>query len=218
MWLLYCLLSCSSSTAICILESLRPDRAASVIESLVGFVDHCVYLDPHMAADGYWPAINCSSIIGRPSARFRSPLTRSITNALSQTMLQSERTANQYAWAKEFGLEDDDEDADVLSYRDKLQVLLSQSAGQRLEDQFVALVAATRNQLSGVAFEDVEEFEAALQASMRADHADVYERLRGICSSEEVQKELPQTLRVQIEEAVQQFIAQWRRQHSTDGE
>ena len=68
-----------SSTAICILESLRPDRTAAVIESLVGFVDHCVYLDPHMAADGYWPAINCSSIIGRPSARFRSPLTRSIT-------------------------------------------------------------------------------------------------------------------------------------------
>jgi len=205
----------SSSTAICILESLRPDRAASVIESLVGFVDHCVYLDPHMAADGYWPAINCSSIIGRPSARFRSPLTRTITNTLSQTMLQSERTANQYAWAKEFGLEDDDEDVDVLSYRDKLQVLLSQQAGMRLEDQFVSLVAATRNQLSGVRFEEVEEFETALHASMRADHAELYERLKAICSTDEVQKEFPSTLRVQVEQAVQQFIEQWRRQHSS---
>ena len=128
-------------------------------------------------------------------------------------MLQSERTANQYAWAKEFGLEDDDEDTDVLQYRDKLQVLLSQQQGVRLEDQFVSLVAATRSQLAGVAFEDVEEFESALHASMRADHADLYEQLKVICSTDEVQKEFPTTLRVQIEEAVQQFIAQWRQQH-----
>lgn len=189
-----------------------------MIESLVGFVDHCVYLDPHMAADGYWPAINCSSIIGRPSARFRSPLTRSITNLLSQTMLQSERTANQYAWAKEFGLEDEDEDTDVLQYRDKLQVLLSQQAGMKLEDQTLSLVAATRNQLAGVAFEHVEEFEMALHASMRADHAELYEELRKVCSTAEVQKEFPGTLRARVEEAVQHFIQQWRRQHATEAE
>ena len=205
-----------SSTAICILESLRPDRVASVIESLVGFVDHCVYLDAHMASDGYWPAINCSSIIGRPSARFRSPLTRGITNLLSQTMLQSERTANQYAWAKEFGLEDDDEDADVLQYRDKLQVLLSQHQAMRLEDQTLSLLAATRNQLAGVAFEDVEEFEMALHASMRADHAELYEQLRAVCSADGAQKEFPGTLRARLEEAVQQFIEQWRRQHARE--
>ena len=102
----------------------------------------------------------------------------------------------------------------MLQYRDKLQVLLSQQSGMRLEDQFVSLVAATRNQLAGVAFDDVEEFEMALHASMRADYADLYEQLRAVCSTDEVQKEFPSALRVQVEEAVQQFITQWRQQHA----
>ena len=203
-----------SSTAICILESPRPERAVSVIESLVGFVDHCVYLDAHMAADSYWPAINCSSIIGRPSARFRSPLTRSITNAMSQTMLQSERTANQYAWAKEFGLEEtDDEDEDILTYREKLQLLLSQRAPMALQDQFLTLMAATRRNLAAVPFEALEGFEAALQGGVKADAPEVYAQLRTVCESEEVQKEFSGTLRQQLEEAVQRFMTTWTRQN-----
>ena len=203
---------CSSSTALCILESPRPDRAVSVIESLVGFVDHCVYLDSSIAADALWPAINCSSIIGRPSARFRSPLTRSITNSMSQSMLQSERTANQYAWAKEFGLEEEEEDEEVLTYREKLQLLLSQRHPMPLHDQFLTLMAATRRNLAAVPHEAMEAFEAALQATVRADAPQLYAQLREVCQSEEVQKDFAGTLRQQLEEAVQRFMVTWKSQ------
>ena len=201
-----------SSTAIVILETPRPERAVSVIESLVGLVDHCVYLDSGMAADGYWPAIHCSSIIGRPSARFRSPLTRFITHSMSQTMLQSERTANQYAWAKEFGLEEEDEDVDILSYREKLQVLLSQREPMALHDQMLSLMAATKRNLSAVAFDELEGFEVALQGNVRADTPALYERLREVCDTEGAQKELDTGLRRELEEAVQRFMNTWKAQ------
>ena len=191
----------------------------SVIESLVGFVDHCVYLDSSIAADGLWPAINCSSIIGRPSARFRSPLTRSITNLMSQSMLQSERTANQYAWAKEFGLEEEEEeDVEILTYRDKLQLLLSQRQPMPLHDQFLTLIAATRRNLAAVSHDELEAFEAALQATVRADAPQLYARLREVCESEEVQHDFSGSLRQQLQEAVSRFMQTWKRQRGYEHE
>ena len=203
-----------SSTAVCLLEAPRPERSVSVIESLVGFVDHCVYLDSHMAASSLWPAVNCSSIIGRPSARFRSPLTRSITTAMSTTMLQSERTANQYAWAKELGLhEEEEEDMDILSYREKLQLLLSQHRPMQLHDQFLSLIAATKANLAAVSFDAIDRFEAALQAAVAATQPALYAELKQLCSSDEVQQEIRPQLRQRLELAVQSFMDEWRREH-----
>ena len=41
---------------------------------------------------------------------------------VSVLVLQSERSANQFKWAAEFGLESEEEDMAVIEYKDKLQV------------------------------------------------------------------------------------------------
>lgn len=106
-----------SSTALVLVETSRSDRTLDVNENLAGFVDHALWLDSNLASRGLFPAINCSSVLGRPAARYRPHVLRALTNVLSTHMLASERKANTSKWAAEFGLEVEEEDEALMQFK-----------------------------------------------------------------------------------------------------
>jgi F0F1-type ATP synthase alpha subunit len=161
----------ASSTALVLVETGRSDRTLDVNENLASFVDHALWLDADLAAKGLFPAVSCSSVLGRPGARYRPLVLRHLSNRVSSSLLSAERFVNSRSWGAEFGLDTaaDEGDADppLATYRDKCQLLLSQRASDRpfsLAEQLVLLFAMQKDEelLASVSVNNVWKYRALL--------------------------------------------------------
>ena len=173
----------SSNTALVLVETGRNDRAVEVNENLSGFVDHAIWLDPNLASKGVFPSINVSSVLGRPSARYRPHIFRALSNSLSRDVLQSERRANMAKWAGEFGLEAEEEDLPILELKDKVQVLLSQRLDvppYTLAEQMILLRVVVKDEgkfFARVSPENVQAFQKELVRTLRDPSIDEHVKL-----------------------------------------
>lgn len=180
----------ASSTALVLVETGRSDRTLDVNENLASFVDHALWLDADLAAKGLFPAISCSSVLGRPAARYRPLLVRALSNRVSSSLLASERFVNSRAWGAEFGLDvaadEGESDPPLSSYRDKCQLLLSQKASDKpftLTEQLVLLFAMQKDDelLAAVSTTNVWKYRQQLLQHVKTAQgpigAGLYERL-----------------------------------------
>lgn len=143
----------ASSTCLVLGETHRPDRPLEVNENLSGFVDHAIWLDANLAAKGAFPAVNVASVLGRPAARYRPHVLRSLSNTLSTQILQSDRSFNTARWAKEFGLEVEEDDRPMMELKEKVQAVMTQGLDEPLysvTDQVILLYALLHSDRPGV--------------------------------------------------------------------
>lgn len=178
----------ASNTALVLVETGRQDRTVDVNENLSGFVDHAIWLDPSLAGAGVFPAINVSSVLGRPSARYRPHVLRTMSNNLSKQLLHSDRLNNMSKWANEFGLEVEEDDRHVLEFKDKVQIILSQRLDEpryNVSEQLILLRALQKDEgdfLARISKENAFNFKSELIRTLKdrtiEEHVELFDDLK----------------------------------------
>lgn len=208
-----------SITSMILVHTDRPTQQneserAEENQLLAGHVDHRVELNDKLRKLKVYPAISASAMLGRPAARFRSPITRHMTSVMSSLVLASEKTAASYEWARELNITQDieEEDLAVIDYSKKLQILLHQPLGpQPLHQQFIMLHAAcNRSLLSEIDLVSLPQFVRNLQRYIENKHSQLYQQL--IIACQHPSEEMSAQIIDQLDEIVHEFELAFRQQ------
>jgi F-type H+-transporting ATPase subunit alpha len=204
--------SSSSSTAGSTTGAATGVVSQEVLDHLSMFLDFSISTDARLALSKVFPPISTRNVIARAGSRFQPPLTQSLVAALNANLVQSERTALSAEWAAQMGLHVEDDESEVLNYREKLQELLQQQSKERLStgDQLVVLTAASRNFLAHMEHGEGAFFEAGVLQYLGERHADLLARVRALKLDAKLSPELAQELMA----AVKGFEAAWAKRNS----
>ena len=166
-----------SATALCLLEE-RPQhvgldeaRAKMVRQNVLSTVDHVIPLNTELHAAALWPAIEASP--ASRALRFQAPALRALVHRANEALAESRDAFERSRVGEELGLHTDEEVLELVHWRPKMQLLLSQTpeaAPVPIEEQYLLLTAAVHPRLlAGVPMHKVGVFEDVLLARARAE-------------------------------------------------
>lgn len=200
-----------SITSFVLCETNDTDNI-DTIQQLAGYVDHRIQFDDKLRKVKLYPAISAHSVLGKPAARFRPAITRSLTTQLSQLISLSETTIASYDWGKQFDLIIDDDDRSMIDYIDKIQLLMHQTTPISLCDQFIILyTASNQSLLSEIELKQVPAFVRALIRYIQSDHQQLYQQLNAAC--QQPNQQLPEYISTQLMHIVYEFEQMFRKQN-----
>lgn len=195
--------NCGSITSLTLVET--NNNNIDITEQLASYVDYRLIMSDKLRKVKYYPAINVNSIIGKPAARYRSNITKSITTRLSHMILYSEQIANNNELAKQIDMYIDDSDnQDIIDYADKIQLLMYQKQPIELYDQIIIMYAAcNQSLLSEIQLKQVHNFVNALIKYIKTNHKQLYTELQQVC--QQPHNELSLHIHNQLTDIVAQF-------------
>jgi len=165
-----------SSTLILLVEErptpLGPETARSraLIENIHGSVDHVLRFDEDLASAGIWPPIEVGANIR--GIRYQTPLLRELLRRLNATLALSRETYEASKVGEDLGLVTEEEALQIIEWRPKVQLLLTQNPGEAvpLHHQYLPLFAALCPRLLvGIPVRRMREFREALITRAEAE-------------------------------------------------
>ncbi len=189
-----------SLTALPIVETKAGDISAYIPTNVISITDGQIFLETDLFNSGVRPAMNVGNSVSRVGGAAQTKAMRSVVGSLKIDLAQF-RDLEAFAT---FGSELDRASQAQLDRGYRLTELLKQglNAPMPIEEQVVVIFAGVRGLIDDVAVEDVQRFEAALRAHMRAAHNDLLEQIKstGVLPDEAV-------VRAAIEEMKSSFTS-----------
>jgi F-type H+-transporting ATPase subunit alpha len=177
-----------SMTALPIIETQAGDVSAYIPTNVISITDGQIFLEPKLFNSGVRPAINVGISVSRVGGNAQIGPMRKIAGRLKIDLSQY-RDLEAFA---QFGSDLDSATQKTLARGERLVRTLNQNEHSPLpvEEQVVQVFAATNGFLDRITVERVPEFLDALTARVRAEHADLLEKMSGGDWSDEVQDQL----------------------------
>jgi F-type H+-transporting ATPase subunit alpha len=183
-----------SLTALPIIETKAGDISAYIPTNVISITDGQVFLESDLFYSGVRPAINVGVSVSRVGGAAQIKAMRSVAGTLKTDLAQF-RDLEAFA---AFGSELDKVSQAQLDRGYRLTEVLKQPQNSPVpvEEQVVAIYAATNGFVDDIAVGDVGRFETELIAFMRSSHSELLTQIRET-------KELPD--RTQLDAAVGDF-------------
>jgi F-type H+-transporting ATPase subunit alpha len=183
-----------SLTALPVIETKAGDISAYIPTNVISITDGQVFLEADLFYAGVRPAINVGNSVSRVGGSAQIKAMRSVAGTLKIDLAQF-RDLEAFAT---FGSELDKTSQAQLDRGYRLTELLKQPQNSPVpvEEQVLAIYAATNGFIDDIAVVDVRRFEAELIAFVKSRHDEILEHIRSA-------KDLP--ARDQIDAAVNAF-------------
>jgi F-type H+-transporting ATPase subunit alpha len=164
-----------SMTALPIIETQAGDVSAYIPTNVISITDGQIFLEPKLFFSGVRPAINVGISVSRVGGNAQIKPMKKVAGRLKLELSQF-RDLEAFA---QFGSDLDADTQATLARGERLVKTLNQNerSPMAVEEQVVVIYAATNGFLDRIAVDRVPEFHEALIARMRAEHADVLERI-----------------------------------------
>jgi F-type H+-transporting ATPase subunit alpha len=165
-----------SLTALPIVETKAGDIAAYIPTNVISITDGQIFLETDLFNAGVRPAMNVGNSVSRVGGAAQIRAMRSVVGSLKIDLAQF-RDLEAFAT---FGSELDRASQAQLDRGYRLTELLKQGLNEPIpvEEQVLVIYSGVRGHLDDVAVEDVQRFEGALRAHLRAAHPELLEHIR----------------------------------------
>jgi len=165
-----------SLTALPIIETQAGDVSAYIPTNVISITDGQIFLETTLFFQGIRPAINVGLSVSRVGGAAQTKAMKKVSGSIKLELAQYREMA---AFAQ-FGSDLDASTQKLLNRGARLTELLKQPqfSPMPFEEQTVSIFAGTTGYLDDVAVDRVTEYEAAMLAFMRSDHADVLTLIR----------------------------------------
>jgi F-type H+/Na+-transporting ATPase subunit alpha len=165
-----------SLTALPIIETKAGDVSAYIPTNVISITDGQVFLESDLFYSGVRPAINVGISVSRVGGSAQIRAMRSVAGTLKTDLAQF-RDLEAFA---AFGSELDKVSQAQLDRGYRLTEILKQSQNSPVpvEEQVVAIFAATEGYVDDIEVADVRRFEAELVGNFRASHSDILTSIR----------------------------------------
>jgi F-type H+-transporting ATPase subunit alpha len=173
-----------SLTALPIIETQAGDVSAYIPTNVISITDGQIVLEPRLFYSGVRPAINVGISVSRVGGNAQVTPMRKVAGRLRLDLSQY-RELEAFA---QFGSELDPDTQRTLARGERLVATLNQKERSPLatEDQVVQVYAATNGYLDRITVDKVPEFLDRLTKEIRAEHADLLEKIAGGDWSDEI--------------------------------
>ena len=165
-----------SLTALPIIETQAGDVSAYIPTNVISITDGQIFLETNLFYQGIRPAINVGLSVSRVGGAAQTKAMKKVAGSIKLELAQYREMA---AFAQ-FGSDLDAATQKLLNRGARLTELLKQAqfSPMPFEEQAVSIFAGTNGYLDTIAVDRVTEYEAAMLAFMRAEHADVLALIR----------------------------------------
>ncbi len=159
-----------SLTALPIIETQAGDVSAFVPTNVISITDGQIYLEPDLFNSGVRPAMSPGTSVSRVGGSAQTPFIKKISGGIRLALAQY----RELAAFSQFASDLDAATRGQLEHGRRVTELMKQAqyAPMSVAEMGVALFAATQGFLEDVEVEKVLDFEAALLAYMKEEHAD----------------------------------------------
>jgi F-type H+-transporting ATPase subunit alpha len=166
-----------SMTALPIIETQAGDVSAYIPTNVISITDGQIFLEPKLFFSGVRPAINVGISVSRVGGNAQVKPMRKVAGRLKLELSQY-RDLEAFA---QFGSDLDADTQATLARGERLVKTLNQNerSPMPVEEQVVVIYAATNGFLDRVSVDRVPEFHADLAARMRAENAELLEKVAG---------------------------------------
>jgi F-type H+-transporting ATPase subunit alpha len=165
-----------SLTALPVIETQAGDVSAYIPTNVISITDGQIFLETGLFFQGIRPAINVGLSVSRVGSAAQTKAMKKVSGSIKLELAQYREMA---AFAQ-FGSDLDASTQRLLNRGARLTELLKQPqyAPMPFEEQTVSIFAGTNGYLDAIPTERVTEYEAAMLAFMRAEHANVLKLIR----------------------------------------
>jgi len=165
-----------SLTALPVIETKAGDISAYIPTNVISITDGQVFLESDLFYSGVRPAINVGNSVSRVGGAAQIKAMRSVAGTLKTDLAQF-RDLEAFA---SFGSELDKVSQAQLDRGYRLTEVLKQpqNAPVPVEEQVVAIYAATKGFVDDIPVPDVRRFESELIASLKSSHGDLLDQIR----------------------------------------
>jgi len=165
-----------SLTALPVIETKAGDISAYIPTNVISITDGQVFLEADLFYSGVRPAINVGNSVSRVGGAAQIRAMRSVAGSLKTDLAQF-RDLEAFA---SFGSELDKVSQAQLDRGYRLTEILKQpqNAPVPVEEQVVAIYAATKGFVDDIPVPDVRRFESELIASLKSSHGDLLDHIR----------------------------------------
>ncbi len=183
-----------SLTALPIIETQAGDVSAFVPTNVISITDGQIFLETDLFNAGIRPAINAGLSVSRVGGAAQTKIIKKLGGGVRLDLAQYRELA---AFAQ-FASDLDEATRKQLERGQRVTELMKQKQYTPLSiaEQAVSLFAANEGFLDDVELNKIGDFEAALHSHMRAEHADLMEKIN---STGDYNDEIEQALRSAIE-------------------
>jgi F-type H+-transporting ATPase subunit alpha len=178
-----------SLTALPVIETKAGDISAYIPTNVISITDGQIFLETDLFYSGVRPAINVGNSVSRVGGNAQIRAMRSVAGTLKTDLAQF-RDLEAFA---SFGSELDKVSQAQLDRGYRLTEVLKQpqNAPVPVEEQVLAIYAATNGFVDDIPVQDVQRFESELIASVKSSHGELLEEIR-------TNKVLPDTDRLDV--------------------
>ena len=164
-----------SMTALPIIETQAGDVSAYIPTNVISITDGQIFLEPKLFFSGVRPAINVGISVSRVGGNAQIKPMKKVAGRLKLELSQY-RDLEAFA---QFGSDLDADTQATLARGERLVKTLNQNerSPMPVEEQVVVIYAATNGFIDRVNVDRVPEYHADLVSRMRAEHADVLEKI-----------------------------------------
>jgi F-type H+-transporting ATPase subunit alpha len=166
-----------SMTALPIIETQAGDVSAYIPTNVISITDGQIFLEPKLFNSGVRPAINVGISVSRVGGNAQIGPMKKVAGRLKLELSQF-RDLEAFA---QFGSDLDADTQKTLARGERLVKMLNQNerAPLAVEDQVVAVFAATGGFLDRIATDRVPQFLDDLILRLRSAHVDVLDKIKG---------------------------------------
>ncbi len=188
-----------SMTALPIIETQAGDVSAYIPTNVISITDGQIFLEPKLFFSGVRPAINVGISVSRVGGNAQIKPMKKVAGRLKLELSQY-RDLEAFA---QFGSDLDADTQATLARGERLVKTLNQNerSPMPVEEQVVVIYAATNGFVDRVSVDRVPEYHEALIARMRAEHADVLEKI----ANGEWSDDIVETIHDAVEEFTKDF-------------
>jgi F-type H+-transporting ATPase subunit alpha len=165
-----------SLTALPIIETQAGDVSAYIPTNVISITDGQIFLETDLFFQGIRPAINVGLSVSRVGSAAQTKAMKKVSGSIKLELAQYREMA---AFAQ-FGSDLDASTQKLLNRGARLTELLKQKQFSPLpfEEQTASIFAGTNGYLDGIPVADVNRFEEAMLADLRANHAGILKTIR----------------------------------------
>jgi F-type H+-transporting ATPase subunit alpha len=196
-----------SITALPIIETQAGDVSAYIPTNVISITDGQIFLEPKLFFSGVRPAINVGISVSRVGGNAQIKPMKKVAGRLKLELSQY-RDLEAFA---QFGSDLDADTQATLARGERLVKTLNQNerSPMGVEEQVVAIYAATNGFVDRVSVDRVPEFHQELVARMRAENADTLEKIAGGSWDDDVEQA--------VHDAVEEFAKDFGEDIDEDG-
>ncbi len=165
-----------SLTALPIIETKAGDISAYIPTNVISITDGQIFLETDLFNSGVRPAMNIGNSVSRVGGAAQIKAMKAVVGSLKIDLAQF-RDLEAFAT---FGSELDKASQAQLDRGYRLTELLKQGLNDPMpvEEQVIVIFAGVRGHIDDIEVTDIQRFESALRAHVRAAHPELLEQLR----------------------------------------